>query len=161
LKLFFDFDPDKHKIKIGHKRWDVDILIPQENLVIEFDGEHWHAPKVELDRTKSQSIRDEGWTLIRIREYPLEALHDHDVVVPTRNAKPTADLALLKIEEVLGRPIAGLRAYLEKTEPQNAAAAEQYTAALRKRRAELKKQAHGETRQEPSPGDQLALPGFV
>jgi hypothetical protein len=161
LKHFFDFDVDEHKIEIEGKRWDVDILLPKENLVIEFDGEFWHRDKLELDLAKSRSIREAGWRLIRVREQPLEVLHEDDVSVPTRRGKETADITLAKVAEVLGRRVRGLSTYLEKTEPQNSVAAEQYAHEHRKRRAaRRKKRARREARRQLDRQAQIALPGM-
>jgi hypothetical protein len=50
--------------------FELDIWIPEIAVAIEYDGDYWHSrPEVAArDRIKDQRARDEGITLIRVRE---------------------------------------------------------------------------------------------
>lgn len=45
LAAFLEFDIKNHKLRIDSKLYDVDILIPDHQLAIEFDGSYWHKDK--------------------------------------------------------------------------------------------------------------------
>ena len=42
---------------------------------------HFHGKKENKDRLKNEKAENEGITLIRLREDPLEKIRDHDVIV--------------------------------------------------------------------------------
>lgn len=54
--------------KIGP--WCVDAFIPEQNLVIECDGDYWHSlPKVKIrDKQKNSYLKREGYGVLRITE---------------------------------------------------------------------------------------------
>jgi len=107
LAYHLPVDHDLHKIKVGTKLWDVDICIPDERLIIEFDGSYWHREKGEKDKAKAQHLRRNGWIVVRVREAPLKKLSKWNVVVPTM-AEPhvVATLLLEQLERVLPIEIA-------------------------------------------------------
>ena len=75
LATFFgDIDPDRtHSITTPEGvSMDVDIMIPSQNLVIEYDGSYWHKDKLNTDVRKTEMLQSAGWDVLRIREYPLE-----------------------------------------------------------------------------------------
>lgn len=82
------------------REWHCDIVSHVLKLVVEFDGAYWHAGKERTDRSKGTSLRRDGWTVIRVREHPLEALHPHDVQVPERDDDEAARLTLERIAEL-------------------------------------------------------------
>ncbi len=112
LLAFLTFDPNDHKLLIGERILDVDILVPDLRLVVEFDGCYWHREKQKTDLNKTALLVQAGWQVIRAREKPLEALGPNDVVVPEGESKTVADLVLLKIQDVCGVNFAGHDAYL-------------------------------------------------
>ena len=68
----------------GGRKTQVDILIPDWGLVIEYDGSHFHGGKEANDRAKTADIQKEhpGWVVVRVREAPLEKLDaNRDVLV--------------------------------------------------------------------------------
>lgn len=72
------------RLNSGHgRRIQVDIHIPDWNLVIEFDGSYFHKDKEGVDRSKTTALyqANPGLRVIRVREQPLKALSDDDVVV--------------------------------------------------------------------------------
>lgn len=68
-------------VRIRHGRtWRVDITLEtdQVRLAIEYDGAYWHRDKSEIDTRKSRDLLAEGWSLVRLREHPLEPLPIRD-----------------------------------------------------------------------------------
>ncbi len=82
----------------GEKKQDVDIHAPALHLVIEFDGNHWHSGKdsTARDRKKTELLQKAGWTVVRIREHPLEPITATDVQVPTKLSTFNLALSVLK-----------------------------------------------------------------
>lgn len=50
---------------------ELDIYIPDLNIAIEYDGYYWHKDKQESDNLKDSLCKENGITLIRIREHLL------------------------------------------------------------------------------------------
>lgn len=46
----------------------IDIAVPQLSLAIEYDGSYWHQDE-ESDRKRQQILEEEGWTVLRYRDY--------------------------------------------------------------------------------------------
>lgn len=72
---------------VGKRAWRVDVLCPEESLVVEFDGSWWHSEKANpgmavRDAAKGDDLRAQGLRVVRVREAPLVALHVDDLVVP-------------------------------------------------------------------------------
>lgn len=68
---------------------EADIFLPNHNLAIEYDGNHWHKDKGETDLEKNEFFAKRGIRTIRMRHHPLEALSKHDVIVPQKNLSKT------------------------------------------------------------------------
>lgn len=71
----------------GKRPWLVDVLSVEAAVVVEFDGSYWHSERANpgmavKDARKADDIRGQGFTVVRVRESPLVALHEHDLVVP-------------------------------------------------------------------------------
>ena len=111
LSVFLPVDFGSHKVTVGNKVYDVDIIISSENMIVEYDGHHWHSGNEDKDKKKTRRLEAEGWTVVRAREHPLERLNDNDVVVPSAKYKTTADCVLRKLESILNRRFFGLDAY--------------------------------------------------
>lgn len=62
------------------RTWHVDITIETDELrlAVEYDGSYWHRDKEDLDTTKSHDLLADGWSVIRLREYPLAPLPVND-----------------------------------------------------------------------------------
>jgi len=82
----------------GERKKDVDVCAPALRLVIEYDGNHWHGTKESeaRDKTKTQMLQNAGWTVVRIRESPLELISSMDVQVPANQSTFKRALAVLK-----------------------------------------------------------------
>ena len=103
----------------GVVSWQVaDIVIDDLNLIIEFDGVYWHRNKIERDREKTILLETAGWTVIRVRELPLESVHINDVMVDAgMKTKLVADQVLQKIVELTGIKVPKLKQYLKSDRP--------------------------------------------
>ena len=117
LSTLIDFDFDSHKVRIEGRLRDVDIVLENLGIVVEFDGAYWHRDKADNDLEKAQKLEAEGWNVIRVRERPLDSIHKNDVMVATNaHVKEVADLVLQKITEVTGVKIPKLKEYLASDE---------------------------------------------
>ncbi len=124
LSALVDFDLEAHKLRLGGRSRDVDIVVDELRLVVEFDGAYWHRNKADNDLNKTRQLEEAGWKVIRVRERPLESIHENDVMVaPLAPAKDVADLVLAKIVEVTGIEISGLDEYLASDRPRREAEA--------------------------------------
>lgn len=59
---------------------EVDVLLPKEKIAIEVDGSFWHKNKLEKDTIKSELLKKNGLTVIRVREQPLVKLGCYDIL---------------------------------------------------------------------------------
>ena len=96
-------------------------MIPSEKLVLEYDGALWHKGQKSYarDMRKTEELKAEGWTVIRIREEVLEPIQSHDLLVDVTfpgddNIKLLVDNVLRHIEKVLGKDIPGVDEYLAR-----------------------------------------------
>jgi len=118
LSALIDFDLEAHKVRFGGRLRDVDIVVEDLGVIVEFDGAYWHRNKVDKDREKTALMEEAGWQVIRVRERPLDSIHVNDVMVDTlAPAKTVADLVLKKIVQVTGTKIPRLGEYLASEEP--------------------------------------------
>jgi very-short-patch-repair endonuclease len=139
LSALIDFDLEAHKVRLGGRLRDVDFVLEDLGVIVEFDGEYWHRNKVDKDREKTHLIEEAGWKVIRVRERPLESIHGNDVMVDTlASAKTVADSVLAKIVEVTGAEISRLDEYLKSEEPWREAEASTAIRAYRVERAAKK-----------------------
>ena len=88
IVLHIKRDHDRVPTAAG-RRVKVDMVAVDEarglRLVLEFDGAYWHGKKAsrKRDTVKACRLRDAGWTVVRVREDPLDKLDPRfDVVVP-------------------------------------------------------------------------------
>ncbi|WP_390889175.1 DUF559 domain-containing protein [Rhodococcus qingshengii] len=71
----FDIDHNHPPIQVaGRRPVRADIAIPKLRLVIEYDGAHYHRTGQQADLKQTQALTDAGWSVIRVRELPLESL---------------------------------------------------------------------------------------
>ena len=61
----------------SHNPWTVDTIFSVGNqaVVVEYDGEYWHADKLDVDKRKSEDLLDAGYLVIRLRENDLPSLN--------------------------------------------------------------------------------------
>ncbi len=80
LASFIDFDVELHEVRIGKKLYNVDMILLDRKIIIEFDGSYWHANSKNKDIKKTKALEAAGWTVIRLREAPLDLLTSNDLV---------------------------------------------------------------------------------
>ena len=116
--VFPDIDP-RNTIKID--KWRVDVMIPSEKLVLEYDGgwRHDSQKSYARDMRKTEELKIKGWTVIRIREMPLGRIQSHDLLVDVTfpgddKIKILTGNVLRHIEKVLGKDIPGVDEYIAR-----------------------------------------------
>ena len=116
--IFPDIDP-RDTPEIASRR--VDVMVPSERLVLEYDGVFWHKGQESYDRdlSKTEELKARGWTVIRIREEGLKPIQSHDLIVDVTfpgddNIKLLTDNVLRHIEKVLGKDIPGVDEYIAR-----------------------------------------------
>jgi len=128
LKQFFDINLDNHKIVINNKNYDVDIIIENLSVIIEYDGKYWHKDKFESDCNKTKLLTAAGWFVIRIREHPLEKINIQDFLLerPLKNSKKVVDSILSYLNNKFNLNL-NLDKYLERSDLINKSVAKEYT----------------------------------
>ena len=64
----------------------VDFVVPESKLVIQYDSKHYHKERVDADKRCIRSLRNAGWTVVRIRENGLPRVSNNQVTVGTRES---------------------------------------------------------------------------
>jgi len=103
LNQFLTLAPEGTKIKIENKNYDVDILIPDLNLIVEYDGNYFHKNRIEIDKNKTLILTNNGWDVIRIRESSKQIvlcrITDDDIIMSAGiSLKTIINELLLKIK---------------------------------------------------------------
>ena len=142
LIQFFKINPKGFKARIKGKTMSIDIYIPKLNLGIEFDGSYWHKGKRELDKLKTEKLEDDGFKIMRVREEPLKAISDIDIISKTPfNAKDVTDNILkhiLKTYSLDKRKADRINKYLLKNQIQNEKGLDMYIEKILTEKAEKK-----------------------
>lgn len=115
-----EVDLNRDKVVLGGVLRHVDLLDPSRCVVIEVDGRHRHAgPEAfQRDRRKTEALTAAGYRVLRVREQPLQAVTDEDVMVPRdATVKETADAVLTRLNGLGWVPLPGLAEYLAEAEP--------------------------------------------
>ena len=102
LSQFLEVDDSVRSLKLKDgKLKRIDIAIPKMGLLIEYDGAHWHKNLVEKDFNDNVKLKEIGWTVLRIRERPLEIVSEIDVLVnPNDSLFNKVELVILKLIEL-------------------------------------------------------------
>ena len=154
LAAFFDdLDPTQtHKISVPVGRTiDVDIWIPSQDLVVEYDGMYWHRNKLGADKKKTEMLQSAELVVLRIREEPLDPVQLSDLRCPVTNwkdRKSLVDRVLIHLQEVFGIEIPGVDQYLMRRTLANKAAGDEIMG------RELDER-HGGASKRPNPAVQL------
>ncbi|MEU2856578.1 zinc-ribbon domain-containing protein [Streptomyces syringium] len=77
----------QYPLRTAHGRYRLDMFFPVAGdgaLVVEFDGSYWHRDAAERDRLKAEAVEHSrpAWTVVRVREEPLQLTRRSDVAVP-------------------------------------------------------------------------------
>ncbi|WP_246111451.1 zinc-ribbon domain-containing protein [Terrabacter aerolatus] len=108
---------------VDGRRGRIDIAVTAEGctIAIEYDGEYWHRTRAQADARKSESIRDAGYNLIRVRESPLPCAHPDDLSTEVRDPLGLASLVLQRMLErawLTGAAASAAARYLAAGRPQ-------------------------------------------
>ena len=129
---------DHPKIPVpGRRPVAADIVIPERNLIIEYDGSHHHArpESWEKDRLQSQALEAAGWTVLRVRPESIEPIDQFSIKVSNGAPIKTTAVAVLRRIQSLGHPIGQLAEY--EADPELWASAEADVAVLNLRSRSL------------------------
>ena len=121
---FFETKHDKKSrvfLSESGGRYEVDIILPKEKIVIEYDSFRYHqgVEQIQSDLRKNMLLENNGYTVIRVRVRPLKLLGSDDVEVSSQEElQKITTIVLRRIEQVLERrnrelPI-GLRRKIEE-----------------------------------------------
>lgn len=100
-----EIDLAERKIPIpGERDLNVDVCARSLRLVIEYDGYYWHSRdgSESRDRAKTLLLQKAGWTVVRIREHPLDLISSTDVRVQAKLSTFNRTVAVLKHLSGLG-----------------------------------------------------------
>jgi len=105
------------KTKDGAK-WQ-DVILPQYNLIIEYDGFWFHKLLLEQDRRKTLLYEEAGYRVMRVRKEGLPLLSLLDVRVSKRpkdaDMKQMVNAVLIKIQEMSGVELEGIDSYMNES----------------------------------------------
>ena len=105
---------------------EVDIKIKNPKLIIEYDGAYWHKNLEDRDKLKTKKLRKAGWTVIRVREKPLNILsRKYNIHSSPGQYKETSNKVLLKINN-LGFKVNKIKSYLNQDTLINKKLADKY-----------------------------------
>ncbi len=107
MSYFFEIDVDDcyvHSLSETRPLL-VDIKIPNQKLIIEYDGAYWHKGKQRKlrDLEKTKQLTQIGWIVIRIRLDEQEKIWDDDILMEAedhKDAKSVANNLILKLVEL-------------------------------------------------------------
>lgn len=105
---------DHPKVPVaGRRAVAADMVIPDFNLIIEYDGSHHHARpgSVDKDRKQSQYLEAAGWTVLRIRAVSIEPIDEYTIQVAGGASTKQIALATLRRIRDLGYPVERLVDY--------------------------------------------------
>jgi len=142
LIQFFKINPKGFKTRVKGKVMSIDIFIPELNLGIEFDGSYWHKGKRELDKLKTEKLKEQGFEIMRVRHEPLKAITDNDVISkkPFDGKRVTNDILkqIMKIYSLDAKRIHKIEKYLLKKSIQNERGLDAYIDLILTEKAEEK-----------------------
>jgi transcriptional regulator with XRE-family HTH domain len=96
---------------------EIDIVVPDLRIAIEYDGSYHHRDRIAQDRRKSELLQRLGWQVIRIRTGDLRPITDLDVVADDPRHQPdpsipvTVAQVLRRVEQITDSVIVGLDDY--------------------------------------------------
>lgn len=105
---------DHPKVPVtGRRPVAADMVIPDHQLIIEYDGSHHHARPGSLDRDRNQSrlLEAAGWTVLRVRPEAIDPIDEYSIRVSNgASVKQICVLTLRRIRD-LGYPVERLPEY--------------------------------------------------
>ena len=107
MSHFFEIDIDDFHVQSPREIRPllVDIKMPNQKLIIEYDGAYWHKGKEQKlrDFEKTRQLTQIGWIVIRIRLDKQEKISDDDILMEAedhKDAKSVANNLILKLVEL-------------------------------------------------------------
>ena len=64
----------------------MDIKIPDEAVIVEFDGAYWHRGSEPRDARKTKKLEGVGWRVVRVKDHGLQRIGPNDVGVAFRES---------------------------------------------------------------------------
>jgi len=108
---------DDRRIGVGPRPLVVDFADWDRRLVVEYDSAYHHDPakgRMDFDQTKADTLRQLGWTVVRVREAPLRRLSRSDLRVHKGTNGKTLVIAVADhLASALGIKMTGLEGYKE------------------------------------------------
>ncbi|MER5359692.1 hypothetical protein [Streptomyces sp. NPDC002785] len=95
LQLVLTGGEQQYPLRTEHGRR-LDMLFPADHdqaVAVEFDGSYWHRDAAERDRLKAEAVERSRptWTVVRVREEPLQLTRSSDVADPFTAASIVLD----------------------------------------------------------------------
>ena len=113
LKKFFNINLEDQRV-VANKEYDVDIVIRDKKIIIEYDGYYWHKDNQVKDISKTKDLVKHGWTVIRVREKPLNIISSkYNISANPMDYKETSNKVLKKIKS-LGYEIQHIEKYIKR-----------------------------------------------
>jgi hypothetical protein len=117
-------------------------LVKSPSLLL--NGSYWHKGKRELDKLKTEKLEGDGFTIMRVREEPLKAITEIDVISKTPfNAKQVSNDILehiLEFYSIDAKRTRKIEKYLLKDSIQNEKGLDAYIEMILTEKAERKPQ---------------------
>jgi len=122
-KIFKEINPGCFKTKVKRRLRTVDIYIPELHLGIEFDGRYWHNDKPDLDKKKTEQLREDDFNMFRVREEPLKKIYDTDIIsrLPFHGKKVTNSILkqIMNMYALDKKKVRQIEIYIAKDKLQN------------------------------------------
>ena len=105
LESFFSNIKPIYKLK----GTEIDLLLKDHNIGIEYDGWYFHKNRIQKDKVKNEFLKKNNIDLIRIREAPLKKISNKDIIIKQNELKKS-DLnkllnAILNISQIKDKKI--------------------------------------------------------
>jgi DNA-directed RNA polymerase subunit RPC12/RpoP len=123
LSLLFKCINDGKKIRYEGEYLAPDIILPDLNMIIEYDGSYWHSGNEEKDIAKTEKFKELGYSVLRIREGDLPRIYPTDICgFEGGQIKSIVDNILLQIQssfDLTERQKRSIKDYLGQSGTQN------------------------------------------
>jgi len=77
-------DQNIAKLKIEGWKGYYDAMIPSMKLLVEYDGSFYHQGREKIDIQKNNVGIKNGYSVVRIRQKPLQKISEYDILVPEK-----------------------------------------------------------------------------
>ena len=133
ILFFIDFSVDDIDVVVDGQtsKFQVDIKIPNLDLIIEYDGTHWHQgdKSKSRDQNKTELLNQHGWKVIRVRSKEHGKITDDDILLneaDMNTAKTVANHVFYKLSELKYIDEATYRDYESRKDLINSKQAQRY-----------------------------------